>query len=153
MRKSPKMEKNSNQVLVLSIAAIDDDNVELSNIFARSQWPLCPESHWQLETSPSLRAALPVLHKKQVPIVLCEHDLAGPSWRELLEQIALLPDPPCVIVTSRLADEYLWAEALNLGAYDVLAKPFDSSEVCRVLSSAWLSRQHRPAKLLSVAVA
>jgi FixJ family two-component response regulator len=40
-------------------------------------------------------------------------------------------------VTSRLADEYLWAEALNLGAYDVLAKPFDTSEVMRVVASAW----------------
>jgi CheY-like chemotaxis protein len=39
------------------------------------------------------------------------------------------PDPPMLIVTSRLADDYLWAEALNLGAYDVLAKPFDASEV------------------------
>ena len=42
-----------------------------------------------------------------------------------------------LIVTSRLADEYLWAEALNLGAYDMLAKPFDASEVVRVLGSAW----------------
>jgi len=36
-------------------------------------------------------------------------------------------------VTSRLADERLWAEALNLGAYDVLAKPFDSTEAMRVV--------------------
>ena len=48
-----------------------------------------------------------------------------------------LPDPPVLIVTSRLADEYLWAEALNLGAYDVLVKPFDASEAVRVLDSAW----------------
>ena len=54
-----------------------------------------------------------------------------------MENILVLPDPPVLIVTSRLADEYLWAEALNLGAYDVLAKPFDASEVIRVLYSAW----------------
>ena len=42
-----------------------------------------------------------------------------------------------MIVTSRLADERLWAEALNLGAYDVLAKPFDRTEAMRVVAAAW----------------
>jgi len=46
--------------------------------------------------------------------------------------------PPFVIVTSRLADERFWVEALNLGAYDVLATPLDTTEVTRVVSSAWL---------------
>ena len=41
-------------------------------------------------------------------------------------------------MTSRAADERLWAEALNLGAYDVLAKPFDRTEVMRVVSMAWM---------------
>jgi FixJ family two-component response regulator len=40
-------------------------------------------------------------------------------------------------VTSRLADEYLWAEVLNLGGYDVLAKPLDKQEVSRTLNLAW----------------
>ena len=42
-----------------------------------------------------------------------------------------------MIVTSRLADDRLWAEVLNLGGYDVLAKPFDASEVARVVGTAW----------------
>jgi DNA-binding response OmpR family regulator len=46
-------------------------------------------------------------------------------------------DPPLLIVTSRLADDRLWTEALNLGAYDVIAKPFDRKEVDRVLNLAW----------------
>ena len=44
-----------------------------------------------------------------------------------------------MIVTSRSADERLWVEALNLGAYDVLAKPFDRDEVLRSVSMAWLN--------------
>jgi len=36
-----------------------------------------------------------------------------------------------------LADEVLWAEVLNLGGYDVLAKPFNSNEFIRVISMAW----------------
>jgi DNA-binding response OmpR family regulator len=60
-----------------------------------------------------------------------------------LEQLASLPYPPFLIVSSRLADEYLWAEALNIGAYDVMAKPFDSREVVRIFSLAWLHWKDR----------
>jgi len=56
----------------------------------------------------------------------------------MLEQVGCLPSPPLLIVSSRLADERLWAEALNLGAWDVLAKPFDKREVIRAVTSAWL---------------
>jgi len=79
-----------------------------------------------------------VLQGNRIPIVLCERDLLPGTWKDMLIESALLPDPPLLIVTSRLADDYLWAEALNLGAYDVLAKPFDEGEVARVVSLAWL---------------
>ena len=36
-----------------------------------------------------------------------------------------------------MADERLWAEALSLGAYDVLVKPLDAAEATRILSLAW----------------
>ena len=51
--------------------------------------------------------------------------------------IQSLPNAPSLIVASRLADDRLWGEALNLGAWDVLAKPFDPTEVIRSLHSAW----------------
>ena len=58
-------------------------------------------------------------------------------------------DPPLLIVTSRFADERLWAEALNVGAYDVLAKPFERDEVNRVLTSAWVRRARATARAAS----
>jgi hypothetical protein len=58
----------------------------------------------------------------------------------MLTQIALVgSSPPSFIVTSRLADERLWVEALNVGAYDVLVKPFDVAELKRVFSSGGVS--------------
>lgn len=143
MLNTSQVKKNISQVIVLSVGSMEEDHAGLTDIFSHSQWSLCPQSQWELETSWSLDTALPILRQKQVPIVICERDLEGASWKALLEQTALMPDPPYLIVASRLADEYLWAEALNLGAYDVLAKPFEAAEVLRVLSSAWLHRQHR----------
>jgi hypothetical protein len=47
-----------------------------------------------------------------------------------------LAKPPQLIVTSRTADESLWAEVLNIGGYDVMALPFERLEVERVIASA-----------------
>jgi FixJ family two-component response regulator len=55
-----------------------------------------------------------------------------------LDRMHPLPNSPLVIVISMHADEHLWAEALNLGAHDVLAKPLDAREVERVLQWAWV---------------
>ena len=56
-------------------------------------------------------------------------------------------------MASRLADEAFWAEVLNLGAYDVLMKPFDATEVFRVVSLAWLSWKNDRERLVSRSVA
>jgi len=82
------------------------------------------------------REAVGVLCRDRISVIICERDLPDGKWKDLLSQIAPLSDPPCLIVASRLADEFLWAEVLNLGGYDVLAKPFDAEEVARVVALA-----------------
>ena len=127
-------------VTVLSVSPMVDDHTSLSSIFEQSERILCCDSKWRLRPCATVRSAIAWLRKSRFPLVVTERDLAPGSWREILENIRLLTNPPILIVTSRLADEYLWAEALNLGAYDVLVKPFDASEVMRVLDSAWRHR-------------
>ncbi|MCL5744434.1 MAG: hypothetical protein M1541_11000 [Acidobacteria bacterium] len=48
------------------------------------------------------------------------------------------------IVTSRLADDALWAEVLNVDGYDLLLKPFRGEEVVRMVNAA--ATQIPPAK-------
>ena len=65
-----------------------------------------------------------------------------------------LPHQPLLVVTSRLADEHLWVEVLNLGGHDVLAKPFQAAEVQWVLENAWriwANRDKRPLNTSEVA--
>jgi FixJ family two-component response regulator len=68
-------------------------------------------------------------------------DVPPHSWRDLLTEITGLSKTPFLIVTSPQADDRLWAEALNLGAYDVLPKPFDEAEVRRSVGIAVLHWQ------------
>ena len=122
---------------VLCVSLNDEDCVFLERIFHDSDWIVYTNSDWTLIALPTLASASSVLRDVTIAIVFCEADVLQGTWREMLEHISFLPDPPLLIVTSRLADARLWAEALNLGAYDVLAKPFDAAEVIRVVSLAW----------------
>jgi DNA-binding response OmpR family regulator len=124
-------------VPVLSISPMDEDHFFLQDILNRLQGTLDPSRTFTVDSCATLAAARAALRKSQFEVVLCERDLSPGSWKDVLDQVTILPDPPSLIVTSRLADERLWAEALNLGAYDVLAKPFDSKEALRVIGAAW----------------
>lgn len=100
------------------------------------------ECDWVFQTRDSVAAVLALLRRDRIPVILCDEEMGPDGWKELLDRFGLLSHPPCLIVTSRLADDYLWAEALNLGAYDVLARPFDRAEVVRTVSQARLHWQN-----------
>ncbi len=136
----------ANTVVVLSVSPIDADHIFLEDVLNNSNCTLCPDSKWTLYRSRTFASALNILSKSIIPIVVYECDSIPGRWKEMLAQLALLTNPPFLILTSRLADEYLWAEALNLGAYDVLVKPFDSKEVGRICCLAWLHWEDRTSR-------
>jgi len=115
---------------VLSVSPIEEDHQSLQTFSGQSAWKLLKAD--------GIRASIAFLKRHEVSVVLCERDLARKeTWIDILETIRHMPHPPSLIVTSRLADDRLWAEALNLGAWDVLAKPFDPTELLRSVKSAW----------------
>jgi DNA-binding NtrC family response regulator len=130
MRKQPGIASSSTGALtVLSVSPLEEDQLSLEAIVGHSTWRLFKADH--------IPSALTFLRQHKIAVVLCERDLQPGTWIDLLENIRHLPHPPSLIVASRLADDRLWAEALNLGAWDVLAKPFDRTEVIRSVKSGW----------------
>jgi DNA-binding response OmpR family regulator len=124
-------------VPVLSISPMDEDHFFLQTILNRLRGTLDASRTFTVNSCTTLASGLAAVRKRPFEVVVCERDLPPRSWKDVLEQVTILPDPPPLIVTSRLADERLWVEALNLGAFDVLAKPFDSTEAMRVVGAAW----------------
>ncbi len=118
-------------VNILAISPYEEDQVILRNIFGHSNWNLRCARSW--------REARACLQADATPVVLCEAGLPDGTWQNVLVDLEGMPGKPLLIVTARLADDRLWAEVLNLGGYDVLMKPFDQTEVVRVISLAWLN--------------
>lgn len=116
------------------VSPFEEDHLELPRILSDSQW--------QVSIAHSLPQAWLALHGARIDVILTETDFPdGLTWRDLLEEIENMHGTQPVIVTSAFADGRLWAEVLNLGAYDLLMKPFDVTEVLRVLGLA--ARQAR----------
>lgn len=113
----------------LLVSPLSEDHQALTQIFLKQDW--------KLHRTRTLGSALALLRNQPLPVVITERDLPLGDWKDLLVAIQQLPHSPLLVVTSRLADEYLWAEVLNLGGHDVVAKPFREAEVHWVLESAW----------------
>jgi len=126
----PEISPADKTVAVLAVSPYREDHARLQGIFTHS--------NWRIATAGSCHEAIRFLQTNRMAVLVCERDLPDGSWKDLLEGLTLLPFPPLLVVTSKQADDDLWAEVLNLGAYDVLSKPFDRTEVTRIISLAWL---------------
>jgi DNA-binding response OmpR family regulator len=129
---------NAKTVTVLSVSGFTEDHVALAKVLAAPHAQKCSDYRWEVATTESVDSAMSLLENGSIPVVLCEGEPGQESWKALLERLPQLAQPPFLIVGSRAADDSLWAEALNLGAYDVLAKPLEPIEVMRALNLAWL---------------
>jgi DNA-binding response OmpR family regulator len=124
---------------VLSVSPAPQDHLMLRHALDCAKWRVLAVA--------TRRGALERLRVNPVSVIICESVLEDGTWRDLLDQSCACADGPPLIVTSRLADEYLWSEVLNLGGYDVLAKPFSDREVRHVLQTVALRQgQVQPRK-------
>jgi len=85
---------------------------------------------------PDLQQARVKLQQDPCNVVLTASDLPDGAWLDVLHLARQVSPGTEVIVTNPLADARFWADALNLGAYDLLAQPFYESEVRRILWNA-----------------
>jgi DNA-binding response OmpR family regulator len=62
-------------------------------------------------------------------LVICDTDCV--DWKAALTVFRCLP-AAAIVFLARLADEPLWLEMLNAGAFDLLPKPYDRRELTRI---------------------
>jgi len=118
-------------ISILLIGPLDSRYRALRDILTPPQW--------EIREAATFREAVGILDSQGVAVAICDTEIADGEWQVLLANLQDRANPPSLIVSSRLADERLWAEVLNLGAYDVLVQPFDRGEVLRVARMAWMS--------------
>jgi DNA-binding response OmpR family regulator len=114
---------------ILAVFPFPEDRISLQTILGRS--------NWEVQFTATFDEAREALRAFSFGVVISESRLPeGLGWKDLLREIQDAAESPPLIVVDRLADEWLWAEVLNLGAYGVLMKPFDAKEVLHAIVTA-----------------
>lgn len=124
----PAFSKTKPGISVIAIGGGETDYSPLRDMFR--------EASWELFETTSAKEALSIIKKYQIPVVLMDRDVPGTNWKDVLKDLRSVKPAPALIITARFADEYLWAEVLNMGGYDILVQPFDQEEVIRVFRAA-----------------
>lgn len=116
---------------VLLVSPRIDDHKSLQRIFRTSRAKL-------LGACTASDALITIRRNgSEIPVVICEQSLPDGDWKLLLAELQRTAVQSRLIVCARLADERLWVEVLDLGAYDLLlCAPFVPEQVLRATESA-----------------
>jgi CheY-like chemotaxis protein len=119
----------ADNITIIGLAFTDEDRRLLASVCSRRQWNVL-----FADTCDQARAALDQL---KAPVILCDRDLPGAEWRDVVQGLASLPHRACVILISKVVDDYLWNEVVQRGGYDVLRKPLREEDLVRAVKLAW----------------
>lgn len=100
---------------------------------------IAAELGWTFTLAPSAATAAALAPSGPTTIVL-DRDLPDEDWRHALPRLAALPHTACLLLASAVADEYLWQEVSRHGGDDLLAKPWQSAELRRLVAFAAAQR-------------
>lgn len=119
---------------VCGLVMDERDRATLSAIEDQGQWRVRLDDPY--DRGGQLRAANSLLQIES-PIIIWDRDLPCEDWRDEVHKLSSLPHKPCVLLLSRVVDDYLWNEVVSCGGYDVLAKPLKDVDVVRAVRLAW----------------
>jgi DNA-binding response OmpR family regulator len=137
-RSTSTAENNSQAVIGLAISPFDEDLSFLQGMFQ--------DAGWKLLTANTKRQAMAELKREQITVVICERHLIDGNWKDVLSALAAILNPPRLVVVSRLADDELWLEVLNMGGFDLISAPLQEVEVIHAVGSAlldWMGAQRQ----------
>ncbi|MDF1527314.1 MAG: sigma-54 dependent transcriptional regulator [bacterium] len=85
--------------------------------------------------------AMKSLGESEIDLIILDVMMPGMGGMATLDAIMKLADPPEVIMLSAADSARLGVQAIKNGAFDYIAKPFDSTELLKVVEKALEKRQ------------
>jgi AmiR/NasT family two-component response regulator len=113
---------------VLLASERDDDYQTLQALLHNTRWSVARALSWGEASSFCGRVVNPV--------VLVDRHFQGSDWRFTVASLLNPTANCCLILLSDVSDPYLWNELVQYGGFEVLARPFERSEVLRTLAFA-----------------
>jgi FixJ family two-component response regulator len=94
-------------------------------------------NQWRVTFADSVETAQTLSVQLRACAILCDREVPGREWREVVEALSSGVHRPCVLLVSSVVDDYLWNEVVRRGGYDVLSKPLREEDLLRAIKLAW----------------
>ncbi|UCG38641.1 MAG: sigma-54-dependent Fis family transcriptional regulator [bacterium] len=101
------------------------------------------EDRYKVLTVDTGERALSAVRDKNVDLVILDVTMPGMGGMQALDSLMRIPDPPEVVMLSASDSARLGVQAVKNGAFDYIAKPFDSEDLLEVLRRALEKRNLR----------
>ena len=122
-------------VLTQTVLVVDDESP------VRESLETLMEDHFMVLKTEDGEGALRSIGETEVDLVILDVMMPGMGGMATLDSIMKLSDPPEVIMLSATDSARLGVQAVKNGAFDYIAKPFNSSEILKVAEKAMEKRQ------------
>ena len=123
------MQDAGRQIRLLAITANDQFYSGLVDVAA--------SCGWEVRRASSLKEGLDIVRSLAMPLVLFDWDENGHDWRAAVNRLVSANCHPCVLLTSRVADENMRQEVIRLHGYDVLPRSAGRDRVIQAIQFAW----------------
>jgi DNA-binding NtrC family response regulator len=122
-------------ILTQTILVVDDE------VPVRESLETLLEDFFVVFKAESGEKAMKSLSESEVDLIILDVMMPGMGGMATLDSIMKLPEPPEVIMLSAADSARLGVQAIKNGAFDYIAKPFDSNELLRVVEKALEKRR------------
>ena len=123
----------------ISILITDDDDKIRSSLFRLFMNSLS-EKNLNIAEADSGTAAIALLEKYEYDVLLLDLDMPGLSGMDVLRQLKAHDIQTEIIILTGHATVSTAVEAIKIGAYDYLTKPFNADELITVVEKAYEKR-------------
>ena len=114
-----------------------DDEETVRNLLQR----MLEEAGYNVVTAANGQEALEKVSQLKIELVLLDIKMPGMSGIEVLRQLTTNWPETCVVMATAVADAETAVEAMKLGAYDYITKPFNRDDVVLKVRRAMEKRE------------
>ena len=120
--------EGKNTLRLLLVTRDDDLCCSVQNAAARCGW--------QMRRARSVEQNMPVLDEFRAPLVIYDWNPEEGDWRFGVDCLTARPDHPCVLLASPVVDQYLWAELVRHGGFEIIPRSANMDELIRIVRFA-----------------
>lgn len=98
-------------------------------------------SGWETRLARTVERGVQMLDEFRPSVAIYDWPAPEQDWRCEVDRLTAKPDHPCVLLASRVDDEYLGAELVRHGGFNVIPRSADAERLIRNIQSAGFFRR------------